>query len=451
VGVSEKQGALPELTPLLCRGDKRYASEIANVELAPGVDGTCAHYVYVVTDDDGPDKSYPFEVVLTSIPESIGFAPRVLCHWRKGPLAGASDELSDALGALFGRDDDTSALPDRSVRLESEALEERYELKVDHDLGENWVRQLFSPSFAAWLADRAPEGMGFELIDGALCVYMPGKVDEAGRAAVVRAAAEVAGRIRNEALEEAGMSSAGAAAQPDRPTESLDAFVAHEVAEVRWEAPPKDCGTAIKAYRRVAMRTWRPWVFGVLTLLGLLGFGLAGVIWGGDGDAGWAILAAPFAAAGVWGTYVGDRARRFGKAAFAQEYAKSRGLWPEQPRLFQARNMQLGIPGVVESAMTGALPGADLEGTLALSATGVRKSQSRTDYNVLVTSIPAGVSSVGEIGNEGKDLGDGLHAVAHRGTLAVYAKSAGEKQRSLEELDRFCAQAGEALRALRAS
>jgi hypothetical protein len=445
----ETRGSLPEVTPLLRLGDRRYATGMREAELAPGLSGTFASYTYEEDrDDDEPPALYHWHVVLAGVPELIGFAPRLLCRDRRVDEVDPPSELSQviSLSYFLEEPEDTSRLPDRAVRVESDALSKRFEILVDQDVGENWVRQLMSPSFIAWLV-AAPDRLSFELVDGMVCVFAPKDAIDAGE--LFEAAQRIVTRLRDEALEEAGMGSAGYAAQPDRPFESLDSRTARAVATVEWRELPKDEETAIRAYRGYAMRAWRPWVYGTGVFLGclILGLILAGVDILADvssGDAlvlGLALIAsAPFAGFATWNTFVGDRAKRVGRAAFALEYARARGLRPQPPRLVHARHMQLRFPGVAESAMEGALPGADVEGTLLLSAEGHRSK--RREYNVAIVPLPRDRA----LPADGAGL-HGLRAAAHDATLAIWAKVE-EGDRGAESLDRFCRRAGEALAGL---
>ncbi|MGI8727451.1 MAG: hypothetical protein ACR2K6_07205 [Solirubrobacterales bacterium] len=90
----------------------------------------------------------------------------------------------------------------RRLELESEALDRRSEIFFGPGDEENWLHQLFSPSFVIWLAEETPEGLAFELSVGALCVNVDRRLDEAAQLdGFCRAAAVVAARIAEEASE----------------------------------------------------------------------------------------------------------------------------------------------------------------------------------------------------------------------------------------------------------
>jgi hypothetical protein len=442
VAKPKQRGELPRATPLLWRGDKRYATSLVEGQLTQGLEGTSAVYAYEFSEDSGSDV-YRWNVVLTAVPEVTGFAPSISCHARGVRFAALDDRAMGILDYALGEVGDTSRMPEREVRLESEAVRSRFTLRVDRDIGENWVRQLFSPQFIAWL-EAAPEKLCFELFDGNLCVFMPqaaGTIEE-----VVDAAAHVAARMREEALEEAGMATAARAAQTDRPERSLDAATARAVATVRWTRPPADEKEAIRAYWWVGMRTWKPWVYApVILVAGLLVGTLVVVaeVESSSPDEGLLgglamVFMSPVVAWWTFRKFVGDRARRFGRAAFAAEYAESRALTPENPRLVQARNMSLRFPGVAESAMTGVLPGTDLQATLVFSGQG--SGSQRRDHNVVITALPEGLE-VPEDGGLGREL---TCAVGGR-AIAVWTQVTADAGRSATELDDFVIRVAKAL------
>jgi hypothetical protein len=88
------------------------------------------------------------------------------------------------------------------VKLESEALDERYEIFAGKEQDQIWLRRLFSPTFIVWLTDSTPKKFAFELVDGFLCCYVSGHKKSTTELDAIRAAsAAVATRLREEALE----------------------------------------------------------------------------------------------------------------------------------------------------------------------------------------------------------------------------------------------------------
>jgi hypothetical protein len=89
------------------------------------------------------------------------------------------------------------------VHLESDALEDHYEIFVSRNQDQNWIRQLFSPTFIVWLTDSAPEKFAFELDSGVLCCNVKGHKKDAAHLDELRATAtSVVRRIREEVGEQ---------------------------------------------------------------------------------------------------------------------------------------------------------------------------------------------------------------------------------------------------------
>src|ERR1700712_2778635 len=70
-------GSLPPHGNLLTRGGR--AEDLCEGNLPGGVEGTLAHYTYTytTTDSDGHSESHTrsFTIVVTAVPQSIGFMP----------------------------------------------------------------------------------------------------------------------------------------------------------------------------------------------------------------------------------------------------------------------------------------------------------------------------------------------------------------------------------------
>jgi len=184
---------LPRATPLLRKGDDRYAERMLEGPLAGGVDGLLALYTYEdeTTDSEGNRQTnyYHYTVGLAELPECAGFVPELYCRRKSG------------LRALEKFEDVFRHSKER-VKLESETLDERYEIFAAKGEDANRLRQLFSPTFIVWLTDSAPEKFAFELVDGTLCCYVKGHRKKAAELDTIRAAsAAVATRLREEALE----------------------------------------------------------------------------------------------------------------------------------------------------------------------------------------------------------------------------------------------------------
>jgi hypothetical protein len=184
---------LPAATPLLRKGDDRYAERTLTGALADGVDGMLALYTYEdeTTDSDGNRQTnyYRYTIGLVDVPECARFMPELFAQRKFG--LHALEKLED----VFRRDKER-------VKLESEALDDKYEIFVKKGQDPNWVRQLFSPTFIVWMTDASPDKFAFEMVDGALCCYVHNHRKKAAELDGMRAAtAEVATRLREESTE----------------------------------------------------------------------------------------------------------------------------------------------------------------------------------------------------------------------------------------------------------
>jgi hypothetical protein len=184
---------LPPATPLLCKGDDRYAERTLSGPLAEGVEGILALYTYEdeTTDSEGNRQTnyYRYTVGLVAVPECTRFLPELYCQRKFG------------LRSLEGFEDVFRGSKQR-VKLESEALDDKYEIFAAEGDDANWLRQLFSPTFIVWLTDSAPKKFAFELVGGTLCCYVSGHKKKAEELEEIGAAsAAVAKRLREESLE----------------------------------------------------------------------------------------------------------------------------------------------------------------------------------------------------------------------------------------------------------
>jgi hypothetical protein len=185
-------------TPLLCRGSRRYAEQSLTGPFAEDVDGLLAIYTYEETSPGNGQQTnyYRYTIGLVEVPECAAEMPELLCNHRSGPriFEGLEDSLSKSR---------------QRVRLESEALDEHYEIFCLRQQDQVWLRRFFSPSFVVWLGEEAPKKFAFELVEGALCCYVKGHKKSAAELDALRAAtATVARRLREESRETGAASSA---------------------------------------------------------------------------------------------------------------------------------------------------------------------------------------------------------------------------------------------------
>lgn len=180
-------------TPLLNKGDDRFASRLLEGPLGDGVNGILALYTYEEKSSDGQGNqdtnSYNYTVGIAEVPECRFLAPELYCRRKFG--LHALQDLEDVFRSK------------KRVEFESAELTDRYEIFANPDLQDfNWLRQLFSPSFIVWLAESAPEKFAFELVGGNLCCYVNGHRKSAAQLDAMRAAtAAIATRLREESSE----------------------------------------------------------------------------------------------------------------------------------------------------------------------------------------------------------------------------------------------------------
>jgi len=184
---------LPPTTPLLRKGDDRYAERSLSGPIGEGIEGILALYTYEQesTDSEGNRETnyYRYTVGLVPVPECVPFVPELYCQRKFGLRS--LEKLEDAFRRSKER-----------VKLESEVLDEKYEIFAGKGQDAVWLRQLFAPTFIVWLSESAPKKFAFELVDGSLCCYVSGHKKKAEELEEISAAtATVAKRLREEAAE----------------------------------------------------------------------------------------------------------------------------------------------------------------------------------------------------------------------------------------------------------
>ena len=177
----------------------------------------------------GIDVKGQHTIRVCRIPESVGYVPMLCCR---------PDELGS--GMYYWGGDQRER---QSQRFESVELERRYRVEVAPGQAQLWIFQLFSPTFIDWLAHSTPPDFGFKLDLGVFTCETPqwrgqagsltGEVDPEALDQLLTAGGRVAGRIRDEVLEEADRF--GRAAEVD----SAEAYAG-------WANAPKH-GRIIKA------------------------------------------------------------------------------------------------------------------------------------------------------------------------------------------------------------
>lgn len=187
------RGRLPQATPLLRKGDDRYTERSLIGPIADGCDGTLALYTYEEesTDSKGNRQTsyYHYTVGFVDVPDSASLIPELYCQRKFGIRA--LEKFEDVFRGSKER-----------VKLESEELDEKYEIFSGKEQDPNRLRQLLSPTFIVWLNEAAPDKFAFELVGGSLCCYVSGhKETAADLDTIASATGAVAKRLREEANE----------------------------------------------------------------------------------------------------------------------------------------------------------------------------------------------------------------------------------------------------------
>lgn len=200
------KGPLPAVTPLLKKGDDRYANRTLSGKIGDGIEGTLALYTYEeeTTDSDGDRQTnyYRYTLGLVEVPDCVAHCPELYCQRKFG------------LRSLEKFEDVFRGNKER-LKLESEELDEKYEIFAGKGQDAVWLRRLFAPTFIVWLNEAAPDKFAFELVDGALCCYVSGhKEDAAGLDGIAAATAAVANRLREEASETSAPAGGPSEARP---------------------------------------------------------------------------------------------------------------------------------------------------------------------------------------------------------------------------------------------
>lgn len=213
---AEKHGLTvrPELTwpgqplPRQQQGPVRFAAWSVAGRLPGGVAGRLRHQA-VYGSTFGIEIAGQHTLMVCRIPESVGYLPM---------LSVRAEGLEPGLFYWAG---------DRRPRedvggFESVELDRRYIVEVAAGQDHAWLRQLFPPSLIDWLAAETPVDFGFRLDGGVFTCECPqyrgqhradGEVDEQHLDLLAGAGGRAAARIRDEVLEEAGVSWGGT--QPD--------------------------------------------------------------------------------------------------------------------------------------------------------------------------------------------------------------------------------------------
>jgi hypothetical protein len=156
----------------------------------------------------GIDVAMQHTIMVSKLPESVGYIP--LLNLRP----------ADFGAGLFVWAGDNRAR--QKAEFESAELGRRYVIETIKGQDRNWLYQLFPPTFIDWLASSTPPDFGFRLDQGVFTCEAPqyrgqatsltGEVEPSYLDMLSEASGKVAGRIRDEVLEEVGTGKEGAPA-----------------------------------------------------------------------------------------------------------------------------------------------------------------------------------------------------------------------------------------------
>jgi hypothetical protein len=388
-GLTDASVALPVEGNLLSRGGQ--ATDAASGILPGGEPATLAHYTYTYTTNDADGNSHTghrsFTIVVTRIPDSIGFMPSL-------GFSGTKSEMS-GFGAAIAE----------SVQVDLDDYPELHGARLYRYRGadESFTRQLVSPALLDWLARSAPD-LGFELSDGVLCTSRQGHLeDTAGLEALVADAVHLTTVIRSESEEEQGTGSVEASAAKDP---AVDPRVEAALRQVPVP-PPADLNAALPAFRHHASRS--PGTIGralryslILALLLNIPAGAVPVVLALEGV--WIglvvfeVLLVAVIFFFVFRKEVRQTARGSATEAFFRGYGESRGLTLEPPLHFAATHAEAKLPWKPDRVLSGPLPGGG-EGSLCILGDGSKRAD-----RIAVVAGPAGPVAESELEAEPQGL-----------------------------------------------
>ena len=361
-------GTLSDATPLLARQRDEERLGAVSGELAADLTGTLVVIPrYARSESEGPREVTGFLTLLeTRVPESVGFMPLLSCHEAAN---------RDSVDRLFGADGLFKL--QRKVELESAALGKRFLIGVTRQQAENWVRQLFSPSFVDYLAERAPPGCYFELYQGVLVTASSGELSAESLAALAKFTATVAERLRSESLEAEGVRDETVLA----PATGMEArfLRKHEemMGTVMWRTLPATIADAARPFRAPVRRRPFTWIgsaiiaaiiaaiFVGIPSVFLLPLGIpAGIFLSVAG--GLFALITVFVMVKIARSMIATESSLLGLESYLRAYARERGLELSPGQQFHARHPRARLPGNAAHVLAGVLPGTRIDGYLVV-------------------------------------------------------------------------------------
>jgi hypothetical protein len=360
--------------------------------LPGGVEGTLAHftYTYTTTDSEGHSETHTerFTVVVTEVPQSIGFMPSLGFRNPESDMSGIGGRLEEVVKVDLG--DDSRLEDSRCYRYKGAS--------------EVWTLQLFSPAFVDWLA-RSPSDFGFDLADGVLTCGRTGHLtDGAALDTLCEEAAHLNGVIAAESDESSGTGTAEGNAAKD--PKANDARMEAALAAVAVDPPPS-LGAAERTFRGHVARSPRTFIhafsyaIAITLVLNIPGAAIPIVL---AVQGAFVVLAAIEAALVlicaffIYRKDVRESGRKYAAEAFWRSYAESRGMKLEEPLRFAATHADAKLPFRPDRVLVGPLPGGG-EGSFCVYGDG-----SKREDRVAVVTGPAGPVAESELEAEPQGL-----------------------------------------------
>jgi hypothetical protein len=182
----------PPVTSLMRKGDSQYMEQAFNGTLPGGLNGTLGWYTYEdeSTDSEGNTETtyYKFTVAMSELPETAKYIQELAIQRRSG------FRFMDSVEDKFRKR--------QRVEVESEVADKHFEIFIGQNDDMSTARQILSPTFIVWLAERAPDGFFFELEAGSLVCAQKGQKKAAGELdEICHGSSAVARRLVEEARE----------------------------------------------------------------------------------------------------------------------------------------------------------------------------------------------------------------------------------------------------------
>lgn len=311
----------------------------AHGEIAPGRVGTVGMFSY---EYESSDTTYTrrLTAVVTRVPESLGYLPY---------LSGG-----DFRSWIEIRPNQ------RRLKLENGEW-----VMVDGGADDGWLREVFSPALADWLA-RGPENFGFELIAGLLVVVRDGHHSNRELLGGLCADAErLAGALVRESVEEAA--TGGARRSAARKAQDRVGDLAAGLVPRLEPGPLPNVAAAISGYAPIVQRSTEVirtaltqaffWTIGISIVAGGI-YGLLLTV----GDPLTNVLIWELGLLGLL-TFLNYRGltrkvtERCSEEAFWAGFARERRLTAVEPLEFAATHAEASLPGTPVRAFSGSFGG----------------------------------------------------------------------------------------------